>query len=263
MNTREWNSKEYDRLSDPQFGWGLKVLKRLAELPLQGNEHVMDAGCGTGRVTAEMAKLFPKGSIVAVDLSRNMLEQAQANLIPGFGARISFANVDLQQLPFNSAFDLVFSTAVFHWVKDHSQLFRSIATALRPDGWLVAQCGGKGNLDHVRSRVRGLQATPPFARFFQNWTEPWEYADDSTTTSRLRAAGFTGIKTWLEDATFSIDSADKYRKFIETVIVRANLKQIDDTKLQERFLDLLTEQAGEDGYTLDYVRLNIEARKSS
>jgi trans-aconitate 2-methyltransferase len=237
------------------------VLERVAALPLRGDERVMDAGCGTGRVTAELLKLFPRGHVVGVDLSSNMLGQARESLA-GFGALVRFVNADLQNLPFHEEFEGVFSTAVFHWAKDHVRLFASIFASLRPGGWLIAQCGGAGNLDHVRSRVRALQATPRYARFFENWTEPWEYADDTTTAERLRNAGFVDIRTWLENATFSMESRTKYREFLKTVILRANLERITDARLQDEFLDELTEQASrEDSFTLDYWRLNIDARK--
>ena len=264
MTCREWNAEEYHRLSDPQFGWGLKVLKRLQMLPIRGDERVMDAGCGTGRVTRELLKLLPGGSVVGVDLSANMLSQARGNLESEFKGRIRFVNADLQSLPFHEEFDGVFSTAVFHWAKDHGRLFRSISNALIQGGWLIAQCGGKGNLERVRSRVRALQTTTPYAKYFKGWSEPWEYADTAVTQERLHAAGFVRVKTWLEDATFSISDRSNYREFLRTVIARANLEQMPHSEIRDQFLDELTEQAArEDGFTLDYCRLNIGARKSA
>ena len=114
---REWDSEAYHRVSDPQFGWGVRVVGRVAALPLRGDERVMDAGCGTGRVTAELLKLFPRGRVVGVDLSANMLEQARSFLAPQFGERMEFVNASLEALPFEAEFEGVFSTAVFHWMK--------------------------------------------------------------------------------------------------------------------------------------------------
>lgn len=264
MSSREWNAEEYHRLSNPQFGWGLKVLERVAALPVRGDERVMDGGCGTGRVTGELLKLLPRGLVVGVDLSANMLAQARENLESRFPGRVTFANADLQSLPFQNEFDGVFSTAVLHWVKDHPRLFGSIARTLRPGGWLIAQCGGKGNLEHVRGRVRALQKRAPYSQYFEGWSEPWEYADDQVTEERLRLVGFVKIRTWLEDASFSMSNASEYRNFLKTVIVRANLEQIPNEGLRNQFLDELTEQAEqEDRFTLDYWRLNIDAWKGS
>lgn len=258
---REWNAEAYDRLSDPQFGWGKKVVERVAALPRRGDETVLDAGCGTGRVTDELAQLFPRGLVVAVDLSENMVRTARENLSAKMN-QVRFACTDISRLPFRAAFDGVFSTAVFHWVTDHPRLFRGLHSALKREGWLIAQCGGGPNLKRLRDRARQLQATPTFACFFEGWSEPWEYADDVTTAKRLSEAGFVEIKTWLKRAEFSLHGSSEYREYLSTVTLHKQLERITDEKLRDRFLDELTAEASRDSaYELDYWRLNIEAKK--
>ncbi len=66
-SAREWDAETYDAVSDPQFNWGMEVLDRLE---LRGDEAVLDAGCGSGRVTAELARRLPRGRLIAVDGSR-------------------------------------------------------------------------------------------------------------------------------------------------------------------------------------------------
>src|SRR5215212_4757515 len=139
----EWDAASYHRLSAPQFSWGSQVLDRLR---LNGDETIIDAGCGTGRLTAGLLERLPRGRVVAVDLSQNMLEEARSHLSPPFGGRVEFARADLAGLPFESAFDGVFSTAAFRWVPDHPRLFRSLYRSLKPGGWLDAQCGGANNI---------------------------------------------------------------------------------------------------------------------
>src|SRR3954470_14044618 len=112
----EWDAASSHRLSAPQFSWGSQVLDRLR---LNGDETVMDAGCGTGRLTAGLLERLPRGRVVAVDLSQNMLEEARAHLVPRFGGQVEFIRADLAALPFDESFDGVFSTAAFHWVPDH------------------------------------------------------------------------------------------------------------------------------------------------
>ena len=90
---REWNSAAYQKLSDPQFAWGLAVLQRLA---LRGDETVLDAGCGTGRVTAELIERLPAGRVIATDLSYNMMQEARRNLAH-FGSRVVFLQSDLSE----------------------------------------------------------------------------------------------------------------------------------------------------------------------
>jgi len=130
--TREWNATEYHRISGPQASWGQKVLARVH---LRGDEWLMDAGCGTGRLTAQLLQSLPQGRVVGVDLSQNMLATAQDYLSPDFGGKFLLVAADLQDLPFERVFDGVFSTAAFHWVLHHDRLFRSLFRVLRPGGW--------------------------------------------------------------------------------------------------------------------------------
>src|SRR5579862_616790 len=157
--SREWDSAAYQRISGPQYSWGQKVLARLR---LRGDELVLDAGCGTGRLTAELLEQLPRGSVVALDLSHNMTATAREQLRPRFGDRAQFVVADLQHLPFSSVFDCIFSTASFHWVPNHELLFRSLHVALKPGAWLIGQCGGKGNLERLRERVARQSVSPEY-----------------------------------------------------------------------------------------------------
>src|SRR5579862_3918696 len=132
-SSREWNSGVYHRLSGPQVSWGKKVLSRLR---LRGDEVVLDAGCGTGRLTADLLEALPHGRVVGVDLSQNMLASARQHLTPKFGAQVSLVACDLSHLPFVHCFDGIVSTAAFHWVLDHDRLFANLRAALVPGGWL-------------------------------------------------------------------------------------------------------------------------------
>src|SRR5215472_2782175 len=172
--TREWRSGDYHRLSDPQYGWGLKVLKKLESFTLEGNEHILDAGCGSGRVTAELLKVFPRATVMGVDASQNMVNEARKSVAP-FGERASVERLDLLDLTMDQTFDVIFSTAVFHWIPDHDQLFANLFRALRPGGLLLAQCGGGPNLKRLRERTERAAALPEFAPFFQNWKKVWNY----------------------------------------------------------------------------------------
>src|SRR5438105_6910386 len=150
---REWKSADYHRLSDPQYGWGLKVLKKLRSFPFRGDERILDAGCGSGRVTAELLNAFPKAHITAVDASQNMVEQTLKGLAH-FGGRVEVTQLELLDLASAQDFDVIFSTAVFHWIKDHDRLFANLFRALRPGGLLLAQCGGGPNLKTLRDRAQ-------------------------------------------------------------------------------------------------------------
>lgn len=258
---REWSSKDYHRLSDPQYGWGLKVLKKLQALNLSGHEHILDAGCGSGRVTTELLKAFPKAKVTAIDASENMVTEASKTLAP-FGDRVVVERIDLLDLAAEQIFDVVFSTAVFHWVKDHDRLFANLFRALRPGGLLLAQCGGGPNLKLLRERADKIRATPEFTRFFEGWERVWEYPGPELTATRLERAGFTQIHTALEKAPTTLPDEETYRAFSATVTLAPYVERLP-VDLQDRFLDLIVHEAAQDQppFTLDYWRLNIQAAK--
>ena len=258
--SREWDSGAYHRVSAPQYAWGKKVVGRVK---LRGDETVLDAGCGTGRLTEELLELLPRGHVVGLDLSRNMLETARGQLRPRFGEHIAFVVADLQRLPFESAFDGIFSTAAFHWVPDHDQLFGALFRALRPGGWIEAQCGGGPNIARLRQRVAKLSASPRFARFLANYHDSWVFSDAQTAAQRLRRAGFIEIKTAIEPAPTRFDSRESFCEFVATAVLHRHLERFPEEALRRQFLAELAGQAAADNppFELDYWRLNLSARR--
>lgn len=256
----EWNAAAYARLSDPQYRWGQKLVEGLA---LRGDETVVDAGCGAGRVTADLLARLPRGRVLALDLSFNMVAEARKALAPRFGAGARFLQADLQAVPLAAVADGVFSTATFHWVPDHARLFAGLFAALKPGGWLIAQCGGGPNLKRLRDRTQALMASPRFAPLFRDWTTPWRYPEPEETATRLRSVGFIEIKTWLEESPVTLPDAPTFRDFEAHVTLHRHLACISDEALRSEFLDVLTLQFGQDSppFTLDYWRLNLRARK--
>jgi trans-aconitate methyltransferase len=256
----DWNATVYHRVSNPQLEWGLPVLARL---PLEGSELVLDLGCGTGRLTEKLIERLPRGRVVAVDRSANMIVTAHEYLRPRQRNRVAFAQADAAALPFGAIADAVFSTATFHWVLDHDRLFSSIFAALKPGGRLVAQAGGGPNLHRVHERCAAIMEEQAFAPYFARWTNPWEFADAAVTARRLRAAGFEDIETSVVASPVYQPDAPAYREFVEHVICRPHLSCLPTAELRDRFLDALTDAAATDAppYELDYWRLNLDARK--
>ena len=254
----DWNAGRYHEISSPQQAWGRRVLDRL---PLSGTECVLDIGCGTGRLTEAIAERVPAGRVVGVDRSAAMLERAAPWLrerAPG----TTLVLADAVALPFRRAFDAAFSGATFHWIDDHAALFRSIVTALRPGGRLVAQCGGGPNLALLYGRAERLMREPRFARYFEEWTEPTNFADVDTTTRRMAAAGFVNVEVWLEEAPTRFDGPDQFREFIANVCLRHHGARLPNAERQSFLRDLTVAAAGDSpAFTLDYWRLNIQGTR--
>jgi trans-aconitate 2-methyltransferase len=257
---REWNSTAYHRLSAPQVSWGRKVLSRLH---LRGDEIVLDAGCGTGRLTAELLEALPKGYVVGIDVSQNMLHSAREHLSSQFGARVSLVACDFLHLPFKQIFDGIVSTAAFHWVLDHDKLFANLHNALLPGGWLEAQCGGGPNIARLRARADALAATPKFAAYFAGFREPWLFQDAEAAASTLERAGFVEVQTSLESAPTLLEDANQYGEFVRNIIFRRHLDNLPVEELRAEFMEKLTQQAAADDppFSLDYWRLNLRGRR--
>ncbi len=249
MNTgaREWDAETYDAVSDPQFSWGMEVLGRLQ---LRGDEAALDAGCGSGRVSAELLERLPRGSLLAVDGSEAMVAKARERL----GDRVTYMVADLSELEVPTPVDLVFSTATFHWIADHDRLFARVRAALKPGGRLVAQCGGEGNVAEHAGVIAAVAAQPRFAEHLTGMTGLWNFASAEDTERRLRAAGFGAVRCWLEPKPVQPENP---LAFTATVTLGPVLAQLPED-LRAAFAEaVLAESASP--LVLDYVRLNIEA----
>ena len=252
MNTgpREWDAQTYDRVSDPQYEWGLEVLGRL---DLAGNEFVMDAGCGSGRVTAKLLERLPHGRVLCVDASEQMIEKAREAL----GDRADYLVADLSELEVPERVDVIFSTATFHWVLDHDRLFSRLHAALKPGGRLVAQCGGEGNVaKHARAIVE-VATRPEFIDHFQGLEMMWNFAPADATEERLREAGFADVRCWLEDKP--VQPENPY-DFTTTVTMGPHLSRLPE-ELRRQFAEAVLE-VEDDPLVLNYVRLNMDATRA-
>jgi len=247
---RDWDAKTYDRVSAPQFEWGRDVLDRLV---LEGYETVLDAGCGSGRITALLRERLPEGHVVAVDASPSMVEKAREAL---GDERVDYVVTDLVELELAEPVDAVLSTATFHWILDQPRLFERLHAVMRPGGQLVAQCGGEGNVERFLSEVEDVMAREPFAEQFEGWERPWYFGAPAATALALGDAGFTDVECWLEPRDAVLDDP---RDFATTVCLSAHLDHLP-RELHDRFVDAVIERSGAP-LVLDYVRLNINARR--
>jgi trans-aconitate 2-methyltransferase len=246
---RDWDAATYERVSTPQVRWALDVLDRL---PLRGDETVLDAGCGSGRVTRLLEQRLPEGRVIAVDASPSMIEKARQVLRPDATLLVC----ELTELDLEQAADAAFSNAVFHWIPDHEALFARLHAALRPDGRLVAQCGGEGNITAFHELLSEVAAEAPFAGYIGGWAGPWNFATPADTRARLEAAGFTEVDCWLEPRSVRPEEPEE---FMRTVCLGHHLERLPEA-LRPELVRRMADRAGSP-LMLDYVRLNIDARR--
>ena len=245
---RSWSGADYDRLSSPMEAMGREVLERL---PLSGGETVIDAGCGSGRVTEALVARLPSGRVIGVDQSASMIDAARERL----GDRAELHVADLATFDLGLQADAILSTATFHWIADHDALFARLRAHLRPGGLLVAQCGGQGNIASVHAAARQAMVVEPFAPSFEGWRGPWNFAAPDETEARLRAAGFAQARAWLQERPVTPDEPHAY---LTEINLGAHLGRLPE-ELRPRFVDAVEQRLGGPPVTIDYVRLNIDA----
>ena len=255
----EWDATEYEELSAPQTQWGAAVLERL---DARGDEAALDAGCGTGRVTELLLERLPEGSVLAVDASEAMVEAARRRFAGE--PRVRVERQDLLSLEVAEPVDLVLSTATFHWIKDHERLFGRLAKVLKPGGRLVAQCGGAGNISRATRATREVMQEERFRCYLEGWIDDKNYADAETTRARLEAAGFEEVETWLHDEHTRFDSVEELARFLGTVVLGGHMERLPEEE-REPFATAVAKgvAAVEDSPVLDYVRLNMTARRAA
>jgi trans-aconitate 2-methyltransferase len=219
----DWDAATYEKVADPQAAWADEIIARSG---ITADDVVLDAGCGGGRVTRKLLELTP--NVIAVDGDGAMVEKARETL----PASVPVHHQDLLELDIDEKVDVVFSCAVFHWITDHERLFERLHNVLKPGGRLVAQCGGKGNLTGVLEISGGRSGR-------------WLFAGPEDTERRLRAAGFSGVRAWLEPKPAY--PADK-EAFLATVVFHLDPDPYATAARVAPQID-----------AVDYVRLNMEA----
>jgi len=250
--TRDWDASTYDRVSTPQLEWALPVIDRL---DLAGDETLLDAGCGSGRVSELLLERLPRGKLIAVDGSAAMLTEARRRL----GPAVELIHSDLLELELSEPVDAIFSNAVFHWITDHERLFAVLAACLWPGGAIEAQCGGEGNVSRFREVADAVAEEEPYAPHLAE-VPPYRFAGAEETEGLLQDAGFERVRCWLERRPAR---PPEPREFVRSVCLGAQLEVLPD-RLRGAFLDAVMDGLGpESEVELDYVRLNISAVRGS
>ncbi len=183
-----WDPELYSVSSSPQKSWGVELITKLN---LKGNEKVLDVGCGDGKLSAEMARKLPEGSVLGIDLSQSMITFAREHYPPENFPNLAFMQIDATDLNFNSEFDIVFSNAAIHWIKDHELVLKVIWKSLKPGGKFLAQFGGRGNATEIFEVVDLMLEDEKWNSYFKNFIFPFRFYGPAEYIKWLKSTGFS------------------------------------------------------------------------
>jgi trans-aconitate 2-methyltransferase len=263
MKRFDWDSRDYEKHSASQQKWARELITRLS---LEGTERLLDIGCGDGKVTAEIAAILKDGSVVGIDSSESMIQLARKRYPASRYPNLIFVLMDAVNLRFQNRFDVVFSNAALHWVKDHRPVVEAIYQCLKPGGRIVLQMGGTGNARTLIGVMEELTAHPSWSGWFEDFEFPYGFLAADDYLQLLNEAGFADSSAELIEKDMVHDGEDGLKGWIRTTWLPYTQRLPE--RLRDEFIDLVAarylelEPLDASGKAhVDMVRLQAEARK--
>lgn len=184
MNTFDFDGEKYKKASKHQKEWGNSLI---SELSLNGNEEILDLGCGDGVLTERLAQLVPKGSVLGIDASTGMIAAAQNRVKPN----LMFMKMDINMIHFRNKFDIILSNAALHWIKDHKRLLKNAFIALKDGGIILWDFAGDGNCSNFFCVIREKIQSDKYKKYFNNFEWPWYMPTPNDYRQIVAASGFS------------------------------------------------------------------------
>lgn len=208
-----WNPSDYSENSSAQFIWGKELLDLLN---IQGSESILDIGCGDGKITDLISRKLTTGKVIGIDSSKDMIRFANQKYINESNANLSFELADACNINYEKEFDIVYSNATLHWIKDQSTVLRNIKKSLKPNGRILFQMGGKGNLTELMEIVENVIRNEKWESYFQGLDFPYYFFSDSEYTGFLKGENFIIDKVELIPRTMTHNSIEEFTGWIRT-----------------------------------------------
>jgi trans-aconitate 2-methyltransferase len=255
----EFNGEAYRQASTHQKEWGNKII---SEFHFRGDEHILDLGCGDGVLTAQLAELVPHGWVLGIDASQGMIDAA-VRLRAG---NLDFKLQDINALDYSEEFDLVFSNAVLHWVKNHPLFLEKAYRSLKHGGIARFNFGGDGNCVHFLKVIRSSLELPAYAPFFRSFEWPWYMPAVIEYEELIRRFPFRDIIVWGEVADRYFPDEAALIKWIDQPSLVPFLEVVPIME-KEGFRQYVVEKMLEETRQADgryfetFRRINVFARK--
>jgi trans-aconitate 2-methyltransferase len=257
----QWDARDYRESSSAQLQWARELLNTLQ---LRGNERILDIGCGDGKITAEIAKRLPNGSVVGIDSSEEMIKFSIEEFPQDYYPNLDFMIAEAQKLPFDEEFDVTFSNATLHWVIDHANVLQGIKRSLKPEGRILLQMGGRGNASALFTVLDSMLLKDKWGKFFREFSFPYGFYGDDDYRMWLMQAGLKEKRIELIPKDMTQKGKDGLASWIRTTwlpYTQRVSEALQDDFIQE-IVDRYTEKFPPDGEGIIHVsmmRLEVEA----
>lgn len=259
----KWDAEDYQKSSSQQQKWARELI---AKFHLQGDERLLDIGCGDGKVTAEIASYLKNGSVLGIDSSKEMIKLAQETFTSQEYHNLSFQIKDARELDFEAEFDLIFSNAALHWIKNHQPVLVKIQRSLKPGGRILIQMGGRGNGRGVLDVADDIIKEEKWKSYFKDFKFPFGFYGPEEYEQWLKAADLTVVRVELLPKVMVHHGIAGFKSWIRTTWLPYTQRVPEE--LQEDFVNeialkyLEKHPLGHDNnVNLDMVRLEVEAVK--
>lgn len=257
-----WDAKVYEKGSGNEEKWGGELVKKLQ---LNGSERILDVGCGDGKITAEISSCLANGSVLGIDSSNVMIQRARNAFPPGEHPNLSFQVLDFRDIDFVNEFDVVFSNAALHWVKDQLSVLKRISASLKPHGRLILQQGGKG-AEEVFREADQLTIEEPWKPYFMGFALPFGFYGPEEYTEWLTLSGLQPVRIELLTKYANFDSREGFKGWIQAIWLPYTQRVPEN--LRDEFVDAIAMKylennpAGPEGsIRVKMIRLEVEAKK--
>ena len=253
MTAPAWDAKLYDEKHAFVWEKARGLVELLAPRP---SERILDLGCGTGHLTAEIASRG--ANVQGIDRSAEMIAEARRQ-----HPDLKFEIADATELAFDEEFDAVFSNAVLHWIHEPENVIRGVAKALRPNGRFVAEFGGRGNIARLVAAV--TRAWKAFGIEGRPGDYPWYYPGVSEYATLLEKHDLEVREAVLFERPTRLDDGERGLAVWLQMFWQNALGRVPGERQEELLREIERQARGElfrEGvWELDYRRLRILARK--
>jgi trans-aconitate methyltransferase len=231
-------------------------------LGLQGHERILDVGSGDGSLTQKLAAAVPRGSVLGLDASAQMVEAARALESP----TVRFVRRDILDADFREEFDVVFSSATLHWVHDHVRLLDVLYRAAKPGGVIRLSFAGEGNCSRLIAVLQELMGEPAYQTAFGGFVWPWHMPAVESYKRLVREVSFSSAHVWGEVADRHFPSVEAMVGWIDQpslVPFRQHLGAATGDQFRGEVVVRMIQRTREaDGRCFEtFRRINVLARK--